>query len=80
MPISIVRRHQNFVPALQKEVLKTYRRKKYIFKIWRFKGFLRPLVKQHIRYGTTIHSAGKATKAWDEKKGRELRKNLKKGG
>ena len=42
MPISIVRRHQNFVPTLQKEVSTTYRRKKYIFKMWRFKGFLRP--------------------------------------
>ena len=33
MPISIVRRHQNFVPTLQKEVSTTYRRKKYIFKM-----------------------------------------------
>ena len=42
MSLSLVWRHQTFVYVLPKEVLTIYRRKNHIFKMWRFKGFLRP--------------------------------------
>ena len=37
MSISLVRRHQNVVDALLKEVSTICTRKKHIFKMWRFK-------------------------------------------
>ena len=42
MWLSLVWRHQNFIYALPNMVSTIYRRKKHVFKMWRFKGFMRP--------------------------------------